>query len=48
MQFKNKKTGVIVEIDCEATGDWEPIEAPKAPKKKTARKTEKAEEPVEE
>lgn len=48
-QYKHKKTGVIVSVNSEIGGDWEPFEAPTAktekpteekPKKKASKKGE--------
>lgn len=46
-QYKHKKTGVIVSVNSEIDGEWEPFEAPKAetpaeekPKKKASKKGE--------
>lgn len=40
MLYKNKKTGVIIDAPARLSGNWEPVEAPKAPapKKRTTKK----------
>lgn len=38
MKYRNKKTGVIIDVQSELKGAWEPVEAP-APK--PAKKTKK-------
>ena len=35
MLYRNKKTGVVVDINSEASGSWEPVKAEKKEKKKT-------------
>ena len=36
MKYRNKRTGVVIDVESELGGDWEPVKAP------TAQKTEKA------
>ena len=51
MQYRNKRTGVIVEVQSEVTGEWEKVEEQPSPvsivkaepKKRTPRKTTKKE-----
>lgn len=31
MLYRNKTTGVIIDVPSEIKGDWEPVEAPSAP-----------------
>lgn len=46
MQYRNIKTGAVIEVSCPLAGDWEPVktapvsggEKDEAPKKKTTRK----------
>ena len=44
MKYRNKKTGAIIDVKAELSGDWMPVEAPKkaepkkAPKKGTSKK----------
>ena len=38
MEYRNKKTGVVIDVPCEVKGVWEPVKAP-APEKKPAKKS---------
>lgn len=45
MKYKNKKTGVVIDVQSELRGAWEPVEEPKKaepapakPKNKTKKK----------
>lgn len=44
MEYRNKKTGVVIDVKSELRGDWEPVkvekksETKKAPKKAEAKK----------
>ena len=44
MEYRNKKTGVVIDVKSELRGDWEPVKAEKksetkkAPKKAEAKK----------
>ena len=49
MQYRNTKTGAVIEVSCKVYGDWERIDAPSpeaetptktAPKKPTKKKGE--------
>ena len=39
MEYRNKKTGVVINVNSELRGDWEPVKAEKAEPKKTPKKT---------
>ncbi|MCW0997711.1 Uncharacterised protein [Streptococcus constellatus] len=39
MEYINKKTGVIIDVDSQLSGNWEPVEETKKPAKK-AKSTE--------
>lgn len=32
MQYRNKKTGVVIDVDSKLGGDWEPVATPAAQK----------------
>jgi len=34
MEYRNKKTGAVIDVNSELGGDWEPVEAPKSSPKK--------------
>ncbi|WP_267490185.1 hypothetical protein [Streptococcus sp. HF-2466] len=34
MEYINKKTGVIIDVDSQLSGNWEPVEDAKKPAKK--------------
>jgi hypothetical protein len=38
MLYRNTKTGVIIDVESEMKGAWEPVKAP-APEKKPAKKS---------
>lgn len=39
MEYRNKKTGVVLNVNSELRGDWEPVKAEEpAPEKKTPKK----------
>lgn len=39
MEYRNKKTGVVINVNSELRGDWEPVKAEKAEPKKAPKKT---------
>lgn len=39
MEYRNKKTGVVINVNSELRGDWEPVKAEKAEPKKTPKKS---------
>lgn len=41
MRYRHKKTGVEIDVNSEIRGDWEPVEAPKAPQQEDAPAPEK-------
>ena len=34
MEWRNTKTGAVIDVDSKLSGKWEPVEAPNAPAKK--------------
>lgn len=38
MEYKHKRTGVIVSVKSEISGDWERVDAPKSTAEKPKRK----------
>lgn len=39
MEYRNKKTGVVINVNSELRGDWEPVNAEKPAPKKTPKKS---------
>ena len=37
MQYRNKKTGAVINVNAEMGGNWEPVKAPTALKAETKR-----------
>lgn len=40
MEYRNKKTGVVIDVNSKLLGDWEPVKAEKPAPKKAPKKTE--------
>lgn len=40
MEYRNKKTGVVIDVESELGGIWEPVKAEKPAPKKAPKKTE--------
>lgn len=38
MQYRNKRTGAIIDVTSKMAGDWEPVSAPVAAEKKEPKK----------
>lgn len=41
MEYRNTKTGAVVEVNCEISGDWELVKAPSPAKTATKKPTKK-------
>ena len=39
MEYRNKKTGVVIDVNSELRGDWEPVNTEKPAPKKTPKKS---------